>query len=84
MLKNNDFDIEDRECSDTLKKFEDEKLEVLLHEDSCQTQAGFAESLRVDHTTILKRLKTLGVIERQGHWVPYELKPKDIKWHLVT
>ena len=35
-FKNNDFDVEDKERSGTPKKFEDEELEALLHEDSCQ------------------------------------------------
>jgi len=41
--KNNDFDIEDKECSGAPKKFEDEELEALLHEDSCHTLAELAE-----------------------------------------
>ncbi|GBP71080.1 Eukaryotic translation initiation factor 2 subunit 3 [Eumeta japonica] len=24
------------------------------------------------------------MIQKQGHWVPYELKPRDIKWHFLT
>jgi len=56
-FKNNDFDVEDKERSGAPKKFEDEELEALLHEDSYQTLAELAESLRVDHTTVSKRLK---------------------------
>ncbi|EFN75840.1 hypothetical protein EAI_17023, partial [Harpegnathos saltator] len=37
-FKNNDFDVEDKECSGAPKKFEDEELEALLDEDPCQTQ----------------------------------------------
>ena len=33
-FKNNDFDVEDKEYSGTSKRFEDEELEALLHEDS--------------------------------------------------
>ena len=58
--KNNDCDVE--EHSGTTKKFEDEELEALIHEDSCQAQAEFAE-LRVDHTTVSKHLKALGIIQ---------------------
>ncbi|KYM98252.1 hypothetical protein ALC62_11050 [Cyphomyrmex costatus] len=32
--------------------------------------AKFAESLGVDHTTVSKRLKLLGMIQKQGHWMP--------------
>ena len=38
-------------------------MDALLHEDSCQTQARLAELL------VLKRLKALGIILKQGHWV---------------
>ncbi|KAG5319443.1 MOS1T transposase, partial [Pseudoatta argentina] len=27
-------------------------------------------------STVSKRLKGLGMIQKQGHWVPYELKPR--------
>ena len=57
-----------------MKKFEDEELEALLHEDSCQAQAELAESLGVDHTIVSKRLKALGLIQKQEHWLPYKLK----------
>ncbi|KAG5312037.1 MOS1T transposase, partial [Pseudoatta argentina] len=32
--------------------------------------------LQVDESTVSKRLKGLGMIQKQGHWVPYELKPR--------
>ena len=82
-LKNNDFDIEDKECSGTLKKFEDEELAVLLHEHSYQMQAALAELLGIDHTTVSKCLKALEMIQKLGHWVLYELKPRDVEWRLV-
>jgi len=46
------------------QKFEDEELEALLHEGSCQTLAELAESLEVDHTTFSKRLKVLEMQSR--------------------
>ena len=76
--------MEDKERCGAPKKFEDEELEALLHEDSGQTQAELAESLGVDYTTVLKRLKALEMIQKQGHWVPYEMKPRDIERRLVT
>ena len=57
-FKNNDFYVENKEHSAAPKKFEDEELETLLHEYSCQTHAERAESLGVDHTTVLECLKT--------------------------
>jgi len=77
--RNNDFDVEDKECSGALKKFEDEELEALLHKDSYQIPAKLAELLGVDHTTASKCLKVLGMIQKQGHWMPYELKPRNVE-----
>lgn len=70
-FKNYDFDVEDKERSGAPKTFEDEELEALLH-----AQAELPESLGVDHTTVSKRLKVLGIIQKQEHWVPYELKAR--------
>jgi len=79
--KNNDFDVEDKERSGAPKKFENE-LETLLHENSYQTLPKLAESSRVNHITISKRLKVLGMIQKQGHWVLY--KAEDVEQCLFT
>ena len=82
-FKNNDFEAEDKECSGRLKKFDDRELEALLHEDSSQMQTEFKESFGVDHTTVLKCMKTRQMIQKQRHWVPCELKPRDVKQRLM-
>ena len=33
---------------------------------------------------ILKRLKAMGMIQKEGNWVPYELKPRAIEQRLFT
>ncbi|KAG5322300.1 MOS1T transposase, partial [Pseudoatta argentina] len=40
--------------------------------------------LQVDESTVSKRLKGLGIIQKQGHWVPYELKPRDVERRFGT
>jgi len=60
--KNNDFDVEVKKRSVAPKRFEDDELKGLLHENSCQTLAELAKSLGVDHITVPKRLKVLGMI----------------------
>lgn len=81
-FKANDFDLNDKDHGKPPKKFEDEELEALLSEDSCQTQEELAESLGVDQATISRRLKALGFIQKVGNWVPYELKPRDVERRL--
>ena len=78
-FESGDFGLEDEERPWQPKKFEDEKLEVLLDEDCCLTQEEFAESLGVTQTATSKRLKAAGYIQKQRNWVPHELKPRDIE-----
>ncbi|KAG5327665.1 MOS1T transposase, partial [Pseudoatta argentina] len=76
-FKNNDFELEDKERSGAPKKFQDKELEQLLDEDPSQTLSELGKILQVDESTVSKRLKGLGMIQKQGHWVPYELKTGD-------
>ena len=78
-FKSGDFSSEDEERPGQPKKFKDEELEALLDEDCCQTQKELAESLRVTQANISKRLKAAGYIQKQGNWVPHELKPRDVE-----
>ena len=78
-FKNSDFDVEDRHRGGKEKIFKDSESEALLAEDSCQTQEELAESLGATQKAISKRLKGMGMIQMQGNWVPYELKPRDVE-----
>jgi len=62
-FKNSEFDVEDKERSGRTKVYEDTELEALLDEDSCQTEKELA--LAVTQQTILYRLKSLGMIQKQ-------------------
>ena len=76
-FKIGDFDIEDQHGGGKQKIFEDSELDALFAEDSGQTQEEFPELLGVTQKAISKRLKVMGMIQKQGNWVPYELKPRD-------
>ena len=78
-FKSGGFGLEDEERLGQPKKFEDEELEALLDEDCCQTQEELAESFGVIQAAISKRLKAAGYIQKQGNWVPHELKPRDVE-----
>ena len=71
-FKSSDFDVEDRHGGGKEKIFGDSKLEALLAENSCQTQEELAESLGVTQQAISKRLEVMGIIQKQGNWVPYD------------
>jgi len=53
--------------------YEDAQLEALLDENSCQTQKEL--TLRSDSTNSY-RLKSLGMIQKQGNWFPYEAEKR--------
>ena len=77
-FKTGDVDVEDWYGGGKKKIFEDSELEALFHEDSCQTQEQLAKSSGVTQQFISKCLKAMGMIQKQGNWVPYELKPRDV------
>ena len=83
-FKNNDFKLEDKESSGAPKKFEDKELDEILDEDRSQMLAELGKTLQVDESTYLKRIKVLGMIQKQGLWGTYELKPRNVKRHFVT
>ncbi|KAG5325755.1 MOS1T transposase, partial [Pseudoatta argentina] len=80
-FKNNDFELEDKERSGAPKKFQDKELEQLLDEDPSQTLSELGKILQVDESTVSKRLKGLGMIQKQGHWVPLKRHDKVILLH---
>jgi len=59
-------------------------LKALLDENSCQTQKELALTLGETQQTISYRLKSLRMIQKQGNWVPYELKPRNVERRFFT
>jgi len=82
-FKNGNFDIKDLHGGGREKIFKDAELEALLHEDSCQTQEELA-SLGVTQQAISKRLKAMGMIQKLGNWVPYDLKSRNVERRLFA
>ena len=78
-FKSGDFCLEDQERPGQPKKFEDAELAALLDQDSCQTQEDLAKSLGVEQSTVSRRLKAMGMIQKMSHWVPHELKDRDVE-----
>ena len=75
----NGFDVSRMEISAlktslwTAKKIRRQKIRD-EEEDQSQMQEELAESLG-----ITSRFCTMGMIQKQGNWVPYELKPRDVE-----
>ena len=82
--KSGDFDTEDKERPGHPKKIEDEESGTLLDEDPCQTQDELSESLGVNRSIISRCLHAVGMIQKQGYCVLYELKPRDVERGFFT
>ena len=82
-FKAGDFSVEEPRSGQS-KKFENKELEALLEEDQSQTQEELAESLGITQQAVSVRLRAMGMIQKQGNWMPYELKPRDIKRRFFT
>ena len=66
MIQNYDFNVEDKRHFEASKKFRDEELEELPHEDTWQAQTEHSESLGFGYMTISKRLKASVIIETKN------------------
>ena len=78
-FKNGDFDPKDKERTGQPKKFEDNELQVLLDEDSSQTQSQLAEQLGVTQQIVSVRLKAMGKILKEGKWLPHKLDERQME-----
>jgi len=64
------------------KLVEDAELEALFDEDPSQTQKELLiKSCSINH---FHAYKALGMIQKQGSWVPYELKSRDLEKRFFT
>lgn len=81
-FKSGNYHIQDKKRPGQPKKFKNDDLQTLLDEDSSRTQEELAEILGVTRACISHRLKALGMVQKQGNWLPYKLKPTDVEQRL--
>lgn len=63
---NLDFNVEDEEPEEPTINLDDE-LKEILKEDPYQTLLELAASLNVDKLTVSKRLRAMGLVQKQGN-----------------
>jgi len=47
-------------------------------------QEELVESLEVTQQAVSVRLRVMGMLQKQGNWMPYELKPRDVERRFFT
>lgn len=60
------------------KNIRDEELNSLLGEDYYQILNKLAEALNVIKIAVYKRSKSMGMVQKERNWVPFQLKPRNI------
>lgn len=69
-----DFSLLDR--GSKTKKFEDEELRQLLNENASQTKQELSMQFGVTYQCMHMRLQQLGMIQKEGRWIPQNLSPE--------
>lgn len=67
-IKDNDFNVKDKEHAGQPEKLEDRESVALLEEDPCQMLKQLSETLHVNESTPSKRLKAITIIQKGGNW----------------
>jgi len=77
-FKDGDFSIEDNPRSGQPKKFENKALEEIIRRRSEKNSRGVCRIIG-DNSTSRFYTRAMGMIQKQGNWMPYELKPRDVE-----
>ena len=72
-----DFSVEDKPRSGQPKKFEDKELKITRRRS--ESNARGACRLGITQQVVSVGLRATGMNQKQGNWVPYKLKPRDVE-----
>lgn len=72
-FQSGNFDVRHEKRGRPRKKGEEAKLQALLDQDNTQTLKMLGKVLNVDPATISRRLKAMGMIQKDGKWLPNKL-----------
>ena len=68
-FKKDSFDISNAPCSGRSSRFDEDCLNTLIHNDSCQCTQDLANVMNCDHSTIVRHLHSMGKVKKSGVWV---------------
>lgn len=68
------FNVDNRSHEERAEIFEDAELETFLDDDPCKSQNELASAWEPSYQALVKQLHALGMIQKTGTCVSYELK----------
>ena len=89
----NDFDVLRMEISDkcwrqasfwTAKKIRRQRIRGIIRRRSESNARGACRIIEVTQQAVSVWLRAMGMIQKQGNWMSYELKPKDVERQFFT
>lgn len=72
-FRNGNFSLEDNPRPGAVPKVLDDEIQVLLNENSAQSQHELADQLGITQQAVSLRLHAMGKIQKEGRWVPHVL-----------
>ena len=81
-FKDGDFSVEDKPRS--AKKIQRQRIRGITRRRSESNARGACKIIGGIQQAVSVRLRIMGMIQKQGNWVPYELKPRDVERRFFT
>ena len=67
------FNLDDAPRSGRPSDFDEETLNLLIHEDPRQSTRDLEQATGYDHATVARHLRQMGKVQKLGAWVPHAL-----------
>lgn len=74
-FKEGRFDMNDTARTGRPSGFDEDRLNMLIHNDPRQCTRELANAMNCDHSTIVRHLHSMGKVQKSGVWIPHALSP---------
>ena len=72
-FKEDRFDISDTPCSGRPSGFDEDRLNILIHNDPRKCARELANVINCDHSTIVRHLHSMDKVQKSAVWIPHAL-----------
>lgn len=76
-FKRGEFNLDDKPRSGRLKETQDNDIKRLLEKDNTQSTRDIAKKLKINQSTVQRRLRAMGMILKATRWIPHDLSERN-------